>query len=94
MDVAPVTPDGEATRNSAGRVSLWPTTTPICATMSCGCSRTSCEVEAVPDGQAALDAIRMRLPDLLLTDVMMPRLDGFGLLAAIRADRSCVTCRW
>ena len=48
---------------------------------------TSCEVEAVPDGQAALDAIRIRLPDLLLTDVMMPRLDGFRLLAAIRADR-------
>jgi PAS domain S-box-containing protein len=47
-----------------------------------------CEVEAVPDGQAALDAIRARIPDLLLTDVMMPRLDGFGLLAAIREDRS------
>ncbi len=44
------------------------------------------EVEAVPDGQAALDAIRQRRPDLVLTDVMMPRLDGFGLLRAIRAD--------
>ena len=44
------------------------------------------EVEAVPDGQAALDAARARRPDLILTDVMMPRLDGFGLLQAIRAD--------
>ncbi|MGF7211976.1 PAS domain S-box-containing protein [Skermanella aerolata] len=48
---------------------------------------TTCEVEAVADGQAALDAIRTRLPDLLLTDVMMPRLDGFALLDTIRADR-------
>ncbi|HUQ51427.1 MAG TPA: response regulator, partial [Gammaproteobacteria bacterium] len=32
------------------------------------------------------DAIGAELPDLVLTDVMMPRLDGFGLVAAIRAD--------
>jgi signal transduction histidine kinase/DNA-binding response OmpR family regulator len=44
------------------------------------------EVEAVADGQAALDAARRRRPDLVLSDVMMPRLDGFGLLQALRAD--------
>jgi signal transduction histidine kinase len=44
------------------------------------------EVDVVPDGQAALDAARTRRPDLILTDVMMPRLDGFGLLKAVRAD--------
>ena len=44
------------------------------------------EVQAVPDGEAALHAIQAQRPDLLLSDVMMPRLDGFGLLAAIRAD--------
>ena len=43
-------------------------------------------VEAVPDGEAALDSLRARPPDLVLADVMMPRLDGFGLLAAMRAD--------
>ena len=42
--------------------------------------------EAVADGEAALAAVRARLPDLILTDVMMPRLDGFGLLQALRAD--------
>ncbi len=44
------------------------------------------DVEAVPDGEAALEAARARPPDLVLSDVMMPRLDGFGLLNALRAD--------
>jgi len=44
------------------------------------------EVEAVADGQAALEAARRRAPDLVLSDVMMPRLDGLGLLAALRTD--------
>lgn len=43
-------------------------------------------VTAVADGQAALAAIAQARPDLVLTDVMMPRLDGFGLLSAIRRD--------
>ncbi|WP_199099121.1 response regulator, partial [Dyella sp. ASV21] len=44
------------------------------------------EIEAVPDGVAALASIQARRPDLVLADVMMPKLDGFGLLQAIRAD--------
>ncbi|MBL1201823.1 MAG: response regulator [Nostoc sp. GBBB01] len=44
------------------------------------------EVEAVPNGLAALNSVRERLPDLVLTDVMMPFLDGFGLLQALRSD--------
>ncbi len=44
------------------------------------------EVEAVPDGVAALDAIRRSHPNLLLTDVMMPGLDGFELLRSLRTD--------
>ncbi|ATB30457.1 ATP-binding protein [Melittangium boletus] len=43
-------------------------------------------VEAVADGQAALDAVLREPPELVLTDVMMPRLDGFGLLRALKAD--------
>src|SRR5581483_450014 len=46
------------------------------------------DVEAVPDGLAALAAARERKPDLVVTDVMMPRLDGFGLIKALRADES------
>jgi signal transduction histidine kinase len=44
------------------------------------------DVTAVPDGQAALERTHADLPDLVLTDAMMPRLDGFGLLRALRAD--------
>jgi len=44
------------------------------------------DVEAVGDGRAALAAVRAQLPDLVLADVMMPSLDGFGLLRALRED--------
>ncbi len=44
------------------------------------------EVEAVPDGLAAFACARQRVPDLVLTDVMMPGLDGFGLLQQLRSD--------
>jgi PAS domain S-box-containing protein len=43
-------------------------------------------VQAVADGEEALEAARAEPPDLVLSDVMMPKLDGFGLLRALRAD--------
>jgi PAS domain S-box-containing protein len=45
-------------------------------------------VHAVPDGQQAIEATRRLHPDLVLADVMMPGLDGFGLADAIRKDAS------
>ncbi len=44
------------------------------------------QVRTAPDGEAALAALREDAPDLLLTDVMMPRIDGFELLRQVRAD--------
>jgi PAS domain S-box-containing protein len=44
------------------------------------------DVRLAADGEAALDAARADPPDLVLSDVMMPRLDGFGLLRELRAD--------
>lgn len=46
------------------------------------------EVDAVPDGNAALASVRRQAPDLILSDVMMPGLDGFGLLRAVRSDKA------
>jgi PAS domain S-box-containing protein len=43
-------------------------------------------VRVVPDGKIALDLARHDRVDLVLTDVMMPHLDGFELIAALRAD--------
>jgi PAS domain S-box-containing protein len=43
-------------------------------------------VEVVPDGQTALATIQKNLPDLVLSDVMMPGLDGIGLLKQLRGD--------
>lgn len=44
------------------------------------------QVKAVPDGAAALASIRAAPPELVLADVMMPGLDGFELLRALRDD--------
>ena len=44
------------------------------------------EVSAVTDGRQALEEVRARVPDIVISDVMMPRLDGLQLLAALRND--------
>lgn len=43
-------------------------------------------VTAVTNGAAALTAMRTQEPNLLLVDVMMPEMDGFALLQAVRSD--------
>ncbi len=44
------------------------------------------DVEAVSDGQQALERALNHPPDLVLSDVMMPGLDGFSLLKALRTE--------
>jgi signal transduction histidine kinase len=48
-------------------------------------------VEAVSNGRAALEAARTHPPDLVLADVMMPGLDGFELLRALRGHPATAT---
>ena len=44
------------------------------------------EVHVARDGEAGLVAVRNHGPDLVVLDVMMPKLDGFAVLESIRAD--------
>ncbi|MEW2165268.1 SpoIIE family protein phosphatase [Streptomyces sp. NPDC007084] len=44
------------------------------------------QVSAVEDGRQALAAIRAKTYDLVVSDVMMPHLDGLALVAALRSD--------
>jgi chemosensory pili system protein ChpA (sensor histidine kinase/response regulator) len=44
------------------------------------------EVVSLEDGQAALKALEHSTPDMVVTDLMMPRMDGFELLRRLRAD--------
>ncbi|MFD5629174.1 SpoIIE family protein phosphatase [Streptomyces sp. NPDC127072] len=44
------------------------------------------QVSAVNDGRQALRTIRTKAFDLVVSDVMMPHLDGLALVAALRAD--------
>ncbi|HJL46731.1 MAG TPA: response regulator, partial [Polyangiaceae bacterium LLY-WYZ-15_(1-7)] len=47
--------------------------------------REGCRVDVAPHGELALERVRRRRYDLILTDVQMPRLDGPGLARAVRA---------
>jgi len=44
------------------------------------------QVETANNGAQALEKIRANRPDLLVSDVMMPEMDGFELLSNIRRD--------
>ena len=48
----------------------------------------SCEVITAGDGLQGWEEIQCRLPDLIITDINMPRLDGFELLKKIRTELS------
>ncbi|SDF73520.1 PAS domain S-box-containing protein [Lentzea fradiae] len=48
--------------------------------------RAGYQVRAVNDGLAALESARAHPPDLVISDVMMPRMDGLSLVTSLRAD--------
>jgi DNA-binding response OmpR family regulator len=45
------------------------------------------EVIEAADGEQAMQQARTHRPDVVLLDVMMPKMDGWQVLAAIKADR-------
>ena len=49
------------------------------------------DVTTAADGVEGLAAVRASRPDVVVSDVMMPRLDGLGLAAALKADPALAT---
>ena len=51
------------------------------------------EVSVAKDGEEGLSMIRSWMPDLVLLDVMMPKMDGFEVCRTVRADASLADVR-
>jgi CheY-like chemotaxis protein len=49
------------------------------------------DVETAPDGASGLERARQSRPDIVVTDSLMPGLDGLGLLKALKADPATET---
>jgi DNA-binding response OmpR family regulator len=49
-------------------------------------SRAGYEVVVAPDGQAALDALEKQPPDLVVLDLMLPKVDGMDIARRLRAE--------
>jgi CheY-like chemotaxis protein len=47
---------------------------------------TDFELTCAEDGEAGLRAVEARRPDVILLDLIMPKLDGFGVIETLRAD--------
>ncbi len=46
------------------------------------------QVEIVEDGEEALNAVRREHPDLILLDLLMPKIDGFEVLKVLKGDEA------
>ena len=44
------------------------------------------DVEVASDGEKALEMARRAAPDIIFLDIRLPKLDGFGVLEALRKD--------
>ena len=44
------------------------------------------QIDTAPDGEVALEKIRAKLPDLVILDVNMPRMNGMDVCRALRSD--------
>ncbi len=47
------------------------------------------ELHLAEDGQHGLDVLAGISPDVIITDINMPRLDGFGFISAVREGAHC-----
>jgi CheY-like chemotaxis protein len=60
----------------------------ICAALQTLLADEGYRVSCALDGAAALDAVALEPPDLIISDLMMPRMDGWTLLQRLRETHS------
>lgn len=59
---------------------------PNCELLEAYLSDDDYEIRSVHDGHAALEAVNEREPDLILLDIMMPRLSGYEVCQHLKAE--------
>lgn len=70
--------------NNAGRILVVDDQPANLRVVSALLARHGYEVDNAADGPAALEVCEQRVPDLVLLDMMMPGMDGFGLIAQLK----------
>ena len=79
------------TNERAPRVLLVEDERHIVESLSFVLEREGFEVSAAADGESALERLRASRPDVLVLDVMLPRLGGLEVLKLVRADAALRT---
>lgn len=98
--MAPIIPSGRAfgaprTRHNRRmtRVLIVDDDPSICQIVSTLLKFEGYQVDTAPDGRAALLRMDLIAPDVVVADVNMPHVNGFELLAAVRADPALAQVR-
>jgi len=78
--------EAASTPPSRGRILVVDDERAVRSALRVNLTRAGYEVTLAEDGQSALDELTARLPDLVLTDLRMPRIDGMLLLEAIHTE--------
>jgi two-component system chemotaxis response regulator CheY len=79
-------PSESVTMNEGTRILTVDDSASMRALLNNALTRHGFRVFQADDGQAALEWLALNEVDLVITDINMPRLDGFGLIEQLRSD--------